>query len=75
MFLHISTSARCDFNTNVNCVKALAEIMCAFVNVVEKMTNRELEQRVNIKCCLKLGKIGSKTYAKLSEACGAGKCE
>jgi hypothetical protein len=47
-----------------------ADKTCAFVRLVTKMTGRFLEQRNNVKFCVKLGNTASHICVMLSEACG-----
>jgi uncharacterized metal-binding protein len=42
--------------------------MCVFLRLVTKMSDRFLEQWINIKFCIKLGDNASATCALLSEA-------
>jgi hypothetical protein len=41
-----------------------------FIRLVAKMSDLFLEQRINIKFCVKLGRNASDTCGMLSEACG-----
>jgi hypothetical protein len=49
---------------------ALIGMTCVFLRLVTKMSDRFLEQRINIKFCMKLGKNASDTCAMLSKAYG-----
>jgi len=51
-------------------VEAVAQIKRVFLRVVAKMSDRFLEQRINIKFCVKLEKNASDPCAMLSEAYG-----
>jgi hypothetical protein len=55
---------------NDSCAEAVALIRRVFLRLITKMSNRFLEQRINIKFCVKLGKNTSDTFALLSEADG-----
>jgi predicted secreted protein len=47
-----------------------ADKTCVFLRLVVKMKERVLEQRIDIKFCVKLGMSASDTCELLSEACG-----
>jgi uncharacterized metal-binding protein len=49
-------------------VEAVAQIKRVFLRVVAKKSDRFLEQRINIKFCVKLEKNASDTCEMLSEA-------
>jgi hypothetical protein len=51
-------------------MEAVALIRRMFLRLVTKITDRFLEQRINIKFCVKLGENVSGTCAVLSEAYG-----
>ena len=44
--------------------------MCPWYTVGGKMSDKHLEQRINIKLCVKIGKSASETLALLTEAYG-----
>jgi hypothetical protein len=51
-------------------VEDVALIILVFLRLIAKMSDRFLEQRINIKLRAKLGKNASDACAMLSEACG-----
>jgi hypothetical protein len=53
---------------NANCEEVVAPIRRVFLRLVERMSDRFLEQRIKTKFCVKLGKNASDTCAILSEA-------
>jgi hypothetical protein len=68
MSVHVSTCIA--YNFNVSATEVVALIRRVFLSLVGKMSVRFLEQRINIKFCVKLGKNASDTCAMLSEAYG-----
>jgi len=67
MSVHVSSCTGYDLNT---CGSYGAEKTRVFLRVVAKMSDRFLEQRINMKFCAKLGKNVSETFPLLSEVCG-----
>jgi hypothetical protein len=51
-------------------MEVMALIRRVFIRLFAKMSDRFLEQRINIKFCAKLGKNASETCAMLSNAYG-----
>jgi hypothetical protein len=43
--------------------------MCPWYTVGGKMSDKNLEQRINVKFCVKIGKSASETVALLTVAC------
>jgi hypothetical protein len=70
--VHVSTCTGYDFNplTRQLCGSGGADKTCVFLRLVVKMSDRFLEQRINIKFCVKLGNNSSGTSTMLSEAYG-----
>jgi hypothetical protein len=60
MCVHVSTCTSYDFNV------LTPVVMCVFLRLVAKTTDRFLEKRINIKFCVKLGKVEKDTCAMLS---------
>jgi len=52
------------------CGSSDADKVCVFLHFVAKMSDKFLEQRINIKSCVKLGKNASDTCTMLSKAYG-----
>jgi len=51
-------------------MEVVALIRCMFLCLVTKMSDKFLEQQINIKFCVKLGKNANDTFAVLFEAYG-----
>jgi hypothetical protein len=67
MSVHVLTCTIYNFNALMTVV---ALIRLVFLHLITKMSDWFLEQQINIKFCMKLGKIASDICAVLSEAYG-----
>jgi hypothetical protein len=55
---------------SVHYVEVVVLISCLFIHLITKMSSQFLEQRINVKFCVKLGKYANDTCAVLSKAYG-----
>jgi hypothetical protein len=72
MSVHVLTCTSYDFVAlmPVVCKLCGSDKMHVFLRLVTKMSDRFLEQRMNTKFCVKLGKNANETCVMLSEAHG-----